>query len=88
MHPEVKKQNVSLCTKYCSKNVYKDTRGGANVLSRVFTVSGTKHVHMELVEWLVHRAAKLVLRVQCSTRSSSMMHVLHSHKKLSCNCVA
>ena len=30
---------------------------------------------MHLVEWLVHYAPKLVLRVRCSTRSSLMMHV-------------
>ena len=30
---------------------------------------------MHLVEWLVHYAPELVLRVRCSTRSSLMMHV-------------
>ena len=36
--------------------------------------------HMELAEWLVHWAPKLASRVRCSTRSSSMMHVLHYPK--------
>ena len=32
---------------------------------------------MELAEWLVHWAVKLVSRVRCSIRLSSMMHILH-----------
>ena len=30
---------------------------------------------MKLAEWVVHRAAKLVLRVGCPARSSSMMDI-------------
>ena len=44
--------------------------------------------HMELAEWLVRSAPKLVLPVQYPARSSSMMHIIYSYKNPSCNCVA
>ena len=38
-------------------------------------------LHMELAEWLMHRAAKLGLRVRCSARWSSMMHMYFTNRK-------
>ena len=48
------------------------------------TLRKKKGLHMELAEWLMHWAAKLVSRVRCPTRSHSMMHILHSYINLSC----
>ena len=37
--------------------------------------------HMELAEWLGHRAAELVSRVRCPARSSFMMHIYFTNIK-------
>ena len=41
-----------------------------------------------LTECSAHWAGELVSRVRCSVGPSTMMHILHHDKNLSCTCVA